>query len=347
MIDTHSFSHDWISGLRNQLGKRSDPKLIEKVVHALYFLEQLKANGLTFLFKGGTALLLATDAPTRFSIDIDIITQHDEADIANVLGKIIAQGRFLKWEDDNARTHSADAPLGHFKVFYQSVIDGQEEPVLLDVLYAKNPYPQWQTLAIKHNWIANSGEPETIEMPTFDAILGDKLTAFAPKTTGILYAKNRHAEIIKQLFDIAFLFDRISNLEMVKASYNRIVAEERRFRKLDLSPDDVLNDTLEACFTLSERDSKNIEFNYLQTGIRNFTNFSLQPFHIEEAIKAAAKVAYLVSLLKSDGEHIERYGKPTDVKDWRIENQEYTKLNKLKKTNPEAFYYWYRALHMG
>lgn len=60
-------------------------------------------------------------------------------------------------------------------------------------------------------------------MPTFDSILGDKLTAFAPKTTGILYSKNRPVEIIKQLYDIAFLFDNITNLEIVKKSYDKVV----------------------------------------------------------------------------------------------------------------------------
>lgn len=339
MIDTHSYSEEWIAGLRKKLGKRSDSKLIEKVVHALYFLEQLKVNGLIFMFKGGTALLLATDEPTRFSIDIDIITQEDGGNISDILEKIVAEGRFLKWEDDNARTHNPDAPLGHFKVYYKSVIDGNEELVLLDILYTDNPYLQLQTLNIEHPWLAASGQPQQVDMPTFEAILGDKLTAFAPKTTGILYSKERHAEIINQLFDIAFLFDHVIDLKMVKASYDKIVTEELGFRKLKLTKEDVLNDTVEACLTLSERNPKSEDFNHLQTGIRNFTNFSLTPFRIEEAIVTGAKVAYLVSLLRSDGNYIERYGKPTDVKDWLIEDQDYNKLNKQKKTNPQAFYY--------
>ena len=58
---------------------RGDPKLVEKVVYAFGLLEQLKQAGLDFIFKGGTSLLLLTDPPSRFSIDIDIIfsgTKH-------------------------------------------------------------------------------------------------------------------------------------------------------------------------------------------------------------------------------------------------------------------------------
>jgi len=34
------------------------------------------------------------------------------------------------------------------------------------------------------------------------------------------------------------------------------------------------------------------------------------------------------------------------IKDWTISNPLYNKLNKLKKTNPEAFFYWYKTLSL-
>lgn len=88
MIDRKSYTIEWITDLRNKLGKRIDPKLIEKVIYALTFLEQLQLNDLNFVFKGGTALLLATETPKRFSIDIDIITGEPEDKIKEVLEKI-------------------------------------------------------------------------------------------------------------------------------------------------------------------------------------------------------------------------------------------------------------------
>ncbi len=344
MINKETHTIDWILNLKSKLGKRIDPKLIEKVIWALVLLEQLKMNGLNFTFKGGTALLLATEKPKRFSIDIDIITEHSEKEIIAVLQKIKDDKIFLDWEDDNNRKHTPDAPIGHFKTYYKSVVDGNIEPILLDLLYTPNPYPEIQEVAIKHPWLSTSGKETIITMPTFDAILGDKLTAFAPKTTGILYSKNRPVEIIKQLYDIAFLFDNINDIEIVKTSYNKVVQEEIGFRKLDVTAKAVLEDTWQACYKLSERDTKSEEFIHLQLGIRNFTNFTIDRFSIDEAITAAAKVAYLIKLIQSDKKiKIERFKNPLEIKDWLIEDPQYNKLNKLKKNNPEAFYYWVKA----
>lgn len=344
MINTRSHTIEWITNLRNKLGKRIDPKLIEKVIYALTFLEQLQLNNLNFVFKGGTALLLATEMPKRFSIDIDIITEEPEDKIKEILEKISQLEMFIRWEDDNDRKHTPDAPIGHFKMFYKSAVDGHEEPILLDILYTPNPYPETKEYLINHCWLVTSGKDTTVVLPTFEAIVGDKLTAFAPKTTGILYSKNRPVEIIKQLYDIGFLFDQITNLNVVKESYSRVVQEEIGYRKLNIDADEVLKDTWNACYTLAERDMKSDEFKHLQLGIKNFTNFIIDRFSIEEAITASAKVAYLTSLLNKENQETERFKNPLEIKDWLIEDQTYNKLNKLKKTNPEAFFYWYKSI---
>ena len=345
MIEEVTYHPDWIYDVKSRLGKKYDPKLIEKVIYALMFLEQLKINGLGFIFKGGTAILLATKEPKRFSIDIDIITEQTQSEIESILDIISKETIFTHWQDDNNRKHNPDAPIGHFKMYYKSNVDGSVEPILLDILYTPNPYPELMEVPIAHDWIQTSGKIITVKMPTFDAILGDKLTAFAPKTTGILYTKGRPVEIIKQLFDVAFLMDNISDLNMVRNSYAQVVKEEIAFRKLKLSSDQVLEDTQEACYILSTRDVKSEEFKHLQVGVSNFTNFTLTKFNIEEAITAAAKVAYLSEIIKSSEKtSIERFDNPLEVKDWLIEDFQFNKLNKLKKSNPEAFFYWYRAI---
>lgn len=344
MIHTKSHTIEWITNVRNTLGKRIDPKLIEKVIYALTLLEQLQLHNLNFVFKGGTALLLATETPKRFSIDIDIITEESEDKIKEVIEKVTQLEMFIRWEEDNDRKHTPDAPLGHFKVFYKSVVDGHEEPILLDLLYTPNPYPETREYLMNHSWLATSGENTMVVLPTFEAILGDKLTAFAPKTTGILYSKNRPVEIIKQLYDIGFLFDQLTNLNVVKESYARVVREEIGYRKLHIDVDEVLKDTWNACYTLAERDMKSDEFKHLQLGIKNFTNFIIDRFSIEEAITASSKVAYLTSLLNKENQEVERFKNPLEIKDWLIEDPTYNKLNKLKKTNPEAFFYWYKSL---
>jgi len=198
---------------------------------------------------------------------------------------------------------------------------------------------------IAHDWIQTTEEIITVKMPTFDAILGDKLTAFAPKTTGILYTKGRPVEIIKQLFDVSFLMDNISDLKVVSSSYAKVVEEELVFRKLELSPEQVLEDTQEACYILSARDTKSEEFKHLQLGVSNFTNFTITKFNIEEAITAAAKVTYLSEIIKANEEiTIEKFDNPLEVKDWLIDDEQFNKLTKPKKSNPESIFYWFKTI---
>ncbi len=348
MIKQKTYHLDWIYDVERHLGKKKfDPKLIEKVIYALVFLEQLKLSGLEFIFKGGTALLLATKEPKRFSIDIDIITEQTQSEIETILEKISKESVFTHWEDDNNRKHTPDAPIGHFKMYYTSHVDGSVEPILLDILYTPNPYPELMEIPIVHDWLQTTGKIVTVQMPTFDAILGDKLTAFAPKTTGVLYSKNRPVEIVKQLFDVASLMDNMSNLATIRSSYNNVVEEEIKFRKLELTASQVLEDTQEACYVLAARDTKSEAFKHLQLGIRNFVNYTISKFNIEEAITAAAKVSYLSEALKNDAiSHLETYDNPIQVRDWLIENQQFNKLNKLKKSNPEAFFYWVKTIKL-
>lgn len=148
--------------------------------------------------------------------------------------------------------------------------------------------------------------------------------------------------MIKQLYDIVFLFDKITDLYVVRESYSKVVQEQISYQKLNMDASDVLKDTRLACYTLAERDTKSEEFKHLQLGIKNFTNFIIDRFSIEEAITASAKVAYLISLLNKEDQEIERFKNPLEIKDWLIEDQAYNKLNKLKKSNPEAFFYWYK-----
>ena len=55
----------------------------------------------------------------------------------------------------------------------------------------------------------------------------------------MIVRKKPQEEIIKQLYDIAFLFDNISDLAVVKNSYNKVVQEEIGFRKLEITATEV------------------------------------------------------------------------------------------------------------
>lgn len=347
MIKPSTYTLEWITSLRTKLGKKVDTKMIEKVINALVLLEQLRINNLDLIFKGGTSLLLTAKSPKRFSIDIDIITNHTEKEITTVLDKIIGNGLFTRWESDNDRKTAMEAPVTHYKLYYESKIDTNygEEPILLDVLHTLNPYPKVIDYPIEHEWLESEGEITLVKIPVYDCILGDKLTAFAPKTTGILYSKERPVEIIKQLYDLSFLFDQIESLPLLKESYLHVVAEELRFRKISLSHQEVLDDTIEACLVIANRKPNDEEFKHLHRGIINITNFIIDRFKIEEAIVAAGKIAYLCLILKSEEEIvIEKFKSPDQIRELTITNPEFNWLNKLKKSNPEAFFYWEKAI---
>ena len=62
--------------------KRENPsvdlQLLEKTIGALYLLENLVSEGLKFIFKGGTSLVLLLNDLKRFSVDVDIITRRKQ-----------------------------------------------------------------------------------------------------------------------------------------------------------------------------------------------------------------------------------------------------------------------------
>ena len=347
MILEQSYAKEWISKKASEIGKRGDPKILEKVIRAFSLLEQIQVEAIPLVFKGGTSLLLHLDPPQRFSIDIDLIIPLVPEKLFPVFDKIIEKSLFTSWKDDSERKHKTNAPVGHYKFYYKSAIDSNfgEEPILLDVLFSESYYPTTIGKNIAHKWLLTEEPLTQVKVPNIESILGDKLTAFAPITIGILYTKNRPVEIIKQLFDIAALFDKAQNFKIVKDSYIKISEEEIKFRELKITWKDSLNDTFKAANTIALRDTTNEYFRHLQTGISNIVNFILTRFTIEEAITCASKAAYMAILLqKNEIPKIERYTNPAQIKDFEIINPDYNKLNRLKKTNPEAFYYFYRAV---
>ena len=88
MIDKQTYTLGWIETLSKKHGN-ADKILIEKVIRALTLLTELKASGLNFIFKGGTALMLMLGTPKRLSIDIDIIIPEKTPDLDSLLNTIV------------------------------------------------------------------------------------------------------------------------------------------------------------------------------------------------------------------------------------------------------------------
>jgi predicted nucleotidyltransferase component of viral defense system len=90
MIKEHCFTEEWLATFKKQSAhRRIDKAILEKMIYAIHLLERLKANGLDFVFKGGTSLVLLLEEGNRFSIDIDIICSTDRTTLEKTLNKVI------------------------------------------------------------------------------------------------------------------------------------------------------------------------------------------------------------------------------------------------------------------
>ncbi len=68
MIKERCFTEEWLDQFKKQkVHWRIDKIILEKMIYALHLLERLKSNGLDFVFKGGTSMLLLLDEGNRLS----------------------------------------------------------------------------------------------------------------------------------------------------------------------------------------------------------------------------------------------------------------------------------------
>lgn len=344
MIAQESLSLDWITLKKQEFN--GDPIIIEKVIRALVLLEALKIEKFDFIFKGGTALMLMIQEPRRFSIDIDIIVSDKQQNLEVILNKIIAATDFVKWEEQR-RTNESVIDKKHFKLFYEPKVKmrGDLNYILLDVVFEAVPYTKIQETAVSHFLLSEKESPIKVTTPTLAAVLGDKLTAYGPKTTGIPLAKPM--ELMKQLYDIAGIFDRVVSLEHVQENFIKVAAQELIYRGFDsISYHLIIADIIETSynFCTNGRLNKEIYMNML-SGVSRLNSFVYgDKFRETQAQIAVAKVAYIAKQIEKNQTTIKRFDRSADMLHWKIEDHNYSALNKLKKHNLEAFHYWYYTL---
>lgn len=369
MIDKASLSAEWLAEKRKQYKK--DPGIMEGMIHALYLLDQLKLTGLDFIFKGGTSLILIMEKPLRFSVDIDIIVRPNlkRDELEEYLSKIAANSEFLRMELDERRSYKKGIPKAHYKFIYRSnvstrskageIVANPEREILLDILFAENPYPVLVDRIIKTDWVLMMGEPLSVVTPDTNSIAGDKLVAFAPTTTGVPYGAEKEREIIKHLFDVGNLFHLLSDIEVFKKSYHNSAAGEIKYRperKIE-STEDILRDTIATGIIIARRefhaaddeDSKT-KYSEIHTGINQFSHFVFEGnFRIDHAQVASAKAAYLAAvILTGYADKLELFDDAIEMNEYLVTHSEYNFLNKRLKfvANGEALFYWHQTLRL-
>jgi len=362
MIKDKCFTEEWLEQFKKQKDhKRIDKIILEKMIHALHLLERLKANGLDFVFKGGTSLVLLLREGNRFSIDIDIICKAERKNLEEILNKVIDTSHFTEWKLEEHRSYQPGVPKAHYKFSFETKQQGSGT-ILLDVLIEDPLYPAMTELPVHTKWIETETETK-VTVPTIDAITGDKLTTFAPNTIGIPYFKGKDnqafsMEICKQLFDLSKLFEHIADVEMVAKSFMAFAKQEINYRKSgnpksDLTPEKVLQDTIETCLIIAKRgdgsDDEKQKFVELQRGVKalDFGFLMSGNFRIDDAVSAAARIAYLAAkILVNDMSPIAYYV-GQEIKELNIEDPDWNFLNKLKKQpDKSSFYYWFQTVQI-
>ncbi|MEA2040977.1 MAG: nucleotidyl transferase AbiEii/AbiGii toxin family protein [Bacteroidota bacterium] len=350
MISKKCIETEWLNEITKEK-KINDKILAEKVIRALFLLEGLAESKLEFIFKGGTALMLLLNSTKRLSIDIDIIITK-KIELNEIISKIVLQKHFTKFEIQTRKVRS-NIQKAHYKLFYKPThkTNKPEEYILLDVLFEKSQYQKTITIPVNSSFIKQIDNPLFVKVPDFNNILGEKLTAFAPETTGIPYEKNGKImakEIIKQLYDIGTIFNNVDNLSLIKQTFEKFALTELKYRNKGNDINIVLEDIYETSLNISTKGQEGkARFDILQKGLKQLVAFIFsENYHIEKAIIHASKTAYLSKLIQLDCNKIEKFENPLQITDRKIEQPFYTKLNKLKKSNPEAFFYWHKIYEL-
>lgn len=220
-------------------------------------------------------------------------------------------------------------------------------------------------MPIASPFLKTDGESVLVDIPSMSDMLADKLTAFAPNTTGIPYYKkckngenwSCSLEIAKQMYDVASLFDSMDNFEDVLEIYKRIANVESEYRQMPgLKFSEILMDSINTSFGISTRGTNNKRnYEMLVDGIFRLQDFIYNNrYTVDSAITDSAKVVYLSACLMKGIFVAEKYDlSMADIVQKAIIDKaldsdlmKWTKLNKLKKSNLEAFYYWYRTFEL-
>lgn len=343
MLTRENFTEKHIRQLQHS--SKRDPILIERTVYAFGLLEAISRVGMPFIFKGGTCLMLLLEHPQRLSTDIDIIVEPG-TDVEEYIAKAAKIFPFIRYEEQR-RIGRNNIEKRHFKFTYDSPVNGKELYILLDVLYEENHYERIVEREIRNELLLVEPEVLKVKVPSIECILGDKLTAFAPHTTGIPLGEGKDMEVMKQLYDVSTLVDVMENFEEVKKTYLKVVQSEIAYRGIEVIPKACLKDTFDAALCIASRGKYNgEEYPLYVTGIRDLRgHIYAENYSPEIAIGRAAKAAYIAICLWAD-EPFERIVNYAEYINDKFTQPELMAVKYLRKVDPEAYAYMIKVDRM-
>jgi len=324
MISSDNYSEHHIREL--QVASKRDPGLIERTLYAFGLLEALRKVEMDFIFKGGTSLLLLLPHPKRLSTDIDIVVEPD-TNVDEFISKAGIIFPFVS-KEEQMRQATDNIVKRHFKFTYESPMMKAPLYILLDVLFEKNHYESVIEKEIQNELFLTLGENLKVRVPSVDCILGDKLTAFAPYTTGIPLGKNKDLDVVKQFYDIATLIDEFESFEDVRKTFFSVSEAELGYRKIGLTPKDALEDTIRAAICIGSRGKLSSgDFPSYFQGTRSIGNHVFDSrFSMEVASRQAPKVIYMATCLLTG----KPFEKNVDLDSLKTENLTQEDLKTMK-----------------
>ena len=345
----------------------SDLRNLEKCILALELTARLKSEGLEFIFKGGTSLLLHCTPAKRLSIDVDILSLEPLQKFEEVLKRATNTAPFHNWEHQEKRDREAP-PTIHFKAYYDSAVSGDEESIQLDVICTDNPYSKIIKAPVNASFLEIE-EVTEVNIPSPSCLLADKVAAFAPTTIGFPYypivpstgdqGEPRPIKVIKHLFDIAELARLARDTADIITTYNAIHAEQLHFRNGAWSIAEALADTQQAAYNVSRiggpqqdaGDATNLEHReILERGISSLgSHLFSESFQRADAQIAAAKAALAAQVIASQAldfdisGYLQEQPDIAGLKDAELTGAWEHISAPLKRGNIEAFRIWHKA----
>ena len=336
MITKENYDKDHILLLQEK--SKRDPQLLERTLHAFGLLEALCKVNMPFIFKGGTCLMLLLEQPRRLSTDIDIIVKPGTP----IERYIDAAGKIFPFhtQEEQIRVGRNQIEKRHFKFTYTSPISGKDIYILLDVVFEDNPYTNIIDKEIKSELLLSEGENLRVKIPSVNCILGDKLTAFAPHTTGIPLNVGKDMEIMKQMYDVSILLDHFDNYDEMSDTYKHVAEQEMSYRGNIDSIADVMKDTFDTAYCIASRGKVFAdEYPLYVNGIRSLrSHIYAENYSAEIAAIRAVKIMYTMACLLRNApfEKIENFA---DYKDEKYLGNKILPLKYLRKIDLEAYAY--------
>lgn len=343
MLTRENFTEKHIRKLQSE--SRRDPILIERTIYAFGLLEAITRAGMPFIFKGGTCLMLLLEHPQRLSTDIDIIVEPGTK-VEEYIEEAAKIFPFVRYEEQT-RVGKNNITKRHFKFTYDSPVNGKELYILLDVVYENSHYERIVEREIRNELLLVEPEILKVKVPSVECILGDKLTAFAPHTTGIPLGTHKDMEVMKQLYDVSTLVDEIKDFNEVKSTYLKVVQAEIAYRGIEASPEMCLQDTLEASLCIASRGKYKAEdYPLYVAGIRDLRgHIYSENYSPELAVGRAVKAAYVAVCVMLD-EPFEIIVDCMDYINERFTQPDLMCVKDLRKVDPKSYAYMIKVDRM-